>query len=179
MNDESKRLLEKYDVAGPRYTSYPTVPFWRVTPTQDQWVAHLRQSFAEAFEKQQGAALYIHIPFCEALCTFCGCNTRITKKRERGTPYIHSVLKEWDLYQDLLQLDRKIPVAEIHLGGGTPTWLKPDELKILMQGIIGKAELLPDAELSVEADPRVTTIDHLRALYDVGFSPSQPWHSGL
>ena len=67
MSDELKHLLEKYDVAGPRYTSYPTVPFWRVTPTQDQWIDHLKQSFADALFKGQGAALYIHIPFCEAL----------------------------------------------------------------------------------------------------------------
>ena len=170
MNEEFKALLEKYDVAGPRYTSYPTVPFWRDTPTQDQWIGFLQNSIKEAAVKQQGAALYIHIPFCEALCTFCGCNTRITKKRERGDPYVQSVIQEWQLYQDLLQLQKPLDIAEIHLGGGTPTWLKPEELRTLMQGIYARANILPNADLSLEADPRVTTFEHLQVLRDLGFN---------
>lgn len=163
----SSELLKKYNVPGPRYTSYPTVPYWDQTPTEQEWMRSIDQALNESAEKGVGAALYIHIPFCQSLCTYCGCNTRITRNRKVGDPYVTSVLKEWDLY--VSKLERRIPLTELHLGGGTPTFLAPEELERLMHGILEKADVLPEAEFSVEADPRVTTEEHLRTLAGLGF----------
>src|SRR2546422_570010 len=119
-------LLRKYSVPGPRYTSYPTVPHWEATPTADQWIASIAQSLNESLARGIGSSLYVHIPFCQSLCTYCGCNTRITRNRGVSAPYIATVLRELDLY--LKALDRPtIPVTEIHLGGGTPTFLSVEE----------------------------------------------------
>ncbi|MGZ3698926.1 MAG: oxygen-independent coproporphyrinogen III oxidase, partial [Bdellovibrionota bacterium] len=114
-----------------------------------------------------GAALYVHVPFCESLCTYCGCNTRITRNRKVGEPYIATVLKEWDLY--LSALGRDIVISELHLGGGTPTFLTAPELEQLVSGILSRARVSKGAEFSVEADPRVTTTEHLETLARQGF----------
>lgn len=161
-------LLRKYDVQGPRYTSYPTVPYWDNSPTEEQWLGFLKQELDQAIDRKSGAALYLHIPFCEALCTFCACNKIITKKHERAVRYIDNLHGEWSLYKKHLQ-PRRIPVSEIHLGGGTPTFLTPSELEMLLQPILADIDLLPEAELSFEADPRVTTEEHLAALAKLGF----------
>jgi oxygen-independent coproporphyrinogen-3 oxidase len=163
----SSDLLKKYNVPGPRYTSYPTVPYWAQTPTEAEWIGSIAKALDESERQGIGAALYIHIPFCESLCTYCGCNTRITRNRKVGHPYVETVLKEWDLY--LSRLGRSMSVSEIHLGGGTPTFLEPSELTELMEGILGKVKVSKDAEFSVEADPRVTRAEHLQALARLGF----------
>jgi oxygen-independent coproporphyrinogen III oxidase len=163
----SSEFLKKYNVPGPRYTSYPTVPYWTTSPTESQWIDSILQALDEGASRKVGAALYIHIPFCQALCTYCGCNTRITRNHAVGKPYVQTVIDEWKLY--LKRLGRTIPIEELHLGGGTPTFLAPDELLELMSGIIGAAKVVPGAEFSVEADPRVTTSEHLKALAGVGF----------
>lgn len=165
-------LLKKYNVPGPRYTSYPTVPYWDSNPTVDQWISSIDVALKESATQNVGAAVYIHIPFCQSLCTYCGCNTRITRNMEVGGPYVDTVLKEWDLY--LTRLERAdgknpLPISELHLGGGTPTFLSPGQLKRLIDGITSRARVMPDAEFSVEADPRVTTDEHLKALSELGF----------
>lgn len=132
MNSE---LIRKYNVAGPRYTSYPTVPYWDDSPSVEQWVAALKSALQESEAIGRGAAIYVHIPFCESLCTYCGCNTRITKKHERGIPYVKTLLREMELYMQALGRSSPIPVAELHLGGGTPTWLSAEELQMLMEGL--------------------------------------------
>jgi oxygen-independent coproporphyrinogen-3 oxidase len=164
MNSE---LLRKYNVPGPRYTSYPTVPYWSVTPTSEQWVESIVQALDEGSHAGVGAALYIHIPFCESLCTYCGCNTRITRNHGVGVPYVETVIREWELY--LEKLGKRVPIGELHLGGGTPTFLAVSELERLMEGVLSKATVLPGAEFSVEADPRVTRREHLAALAKFGF----------
>ncbi len=161
-------LLKKYNVQGPRYTSYPTVPYWEDHPDQQQWIEYLSKELNKSQTTGHGAAIYIHIPFCEQLCTFCACNKIITKKHERSNPYIKAVHQEWQIYLKELGRDR-IPVSEVHLGGGTPTFLTPDELKQLMGELLPHFDILAEAEMSFEADPRVTTPDHLQALYDLGF----------
>jgi oxygen-independent coproporphyrinogen-3 oxidase len=94
-------LTDKYNVAGPRYTSYPTVPYWNNdTFSSKLWKSSLIQSFNES-NTEEGISLYIHLPFCESLCTFCGCHKRITTRHELERPYIHAILKEWDLYLNL------------------------------------------------------------------------------
>lgn len=166
MNSE---LIKKYNVQGPRYTSYPTVPYWEKAPSVDAWVKSISDALKESEAIGRGAAIYIHIPFCEQLCTFCGCNTRITKKHERGVPYVESVIKELALYYKALNRIKPIPVAELHLGGGTPTWLSADELKMLMEGVFQYLAPIKGAELSFEADPRVTNSQQLAILYQLGF----------
>src|SRR5688500_17353923 len=129
MNSE---LLAKYDVRIPRYTSYPTVPEWHAAPTTPQWTASLQRALAQP---SATLSLYIHLPFCESLCTFCGCNTVITRDHGRSTPYISRVLRELDLYLQLVPLLRGRRLCEVHLGGGTPTFLSPEELAELADGL--------------------------------------------
>ena len=162
-------LLKKYDVPGPRYTSYPTVLYWERNPTPDEWVASLGAGLDEAEALGEGAAVYVHIPFCRSLCTYCGCNSRITQNRSVGLPYVKTVLKEWELYRRLLGRGKRIPLSEMHFGGGTPTYLSPSELDELISGILMHAERTPGAEFSIESDPRVTTPEHLETLARLGF----------
>jgi oxygen-independent coproporphyrinogen-3 oxidase len=160
-------LLEKYNTAVPRYTSYPTVPFWNETlPTQEKWKETVKQTFISKNETE-GISLYIHLPFCESLCTYCGCNTRITINHKVETPYINAVLKEWSMY--LALFGDKPHIKELHLGGGTPTFFNPIRLKQLIESILSSSVLCKDAELSFEAHPNNTSDEHLNSLYQLGF----------
>lgn len=160
-------LIQKYNVPGPRYTSYPTVPYWNDQAfSLELWQQTLKRAFDES-NASEGISLYIHLPFCESLCTFCGCHKRVTKRHEMEQPYIQAVLKEWDLYCQLLQ-DRPM-IKEIHLGGGTPTFFSAEHLAELIQGILAKAEIAPQHEFSFEGHPNNTTREHLQTLYDLGF----------
>lgn len=168
-------LLSKYDVAGPRYTSYPTVPCWDHPPSTRDWLDHLDRALQRAADHAagdaapRGAAVYVHVPFCRSLCTYCGCTTRITTKPV-GAPYVESVLSEWHLLLDALgRRDAPPPIAQLHMGGGTPTFLSGDELAWLIDGLGAHGAFVPDAELSLEADPRVTTADQLAVLALRGF----------
>lgn len=160
-------LTNKYNVPGPRYTSYPTVPFWDPeTFSSKAWVASFQKAFRES-NSNEGISLYIHLPFCESLCTFCGCHKRITKRHEVEVPYINAVLKEWKLYCGLLGQTPKI--KELHLGGGTPTFFSSENLKMLINGIFSYAHKCDGAELSFEGHPNNTSKVHLEALFEVGF----------
>lgn len=160
-------LVQKYNVPGPRYTSYPTVPFWDVnTFSGKKWEETVKKSF-HASNSMTGISLYIHLPFCENMCTFCGCHKRITKRHDVELPYIKSILKEWSLYRAMF--DEKPVIKELHLGGGTPTFFSPEHLVFLIEGILRHADKAPDAEFSFEGHPNNTTKEHLQALYDVGF----------
>jgi oxygen-independent coproporphyrinogen-3 oxidase len=159
-------LIAKYDVAGPRYTSYPTVPYWEATPSAAQWVERIGAALGEAGD--HGAALYLHIPFCRALCTFCGCNTRITRSHSIVTPYIQALLAELDLYRQQLRLAR-LEVGELHFGGGTPTFLTSEELESLLAGLFERIRARAGAVASIEVDPRVTTAEQLAILARYGF----------
>ncbi len=160
-------LIKKYNIAGPRYTSYPTVPYWDTTvPTTDQWLTSVRKSFDETNEKD-GISLYIHLPFCESLCTYCGCNTRITINHNVETPYIDAVLREWRMY---LKVFKGTPrIKELHLGGGTPTFFSAKNLEKLIDGILKEASVCNGAEFSFEAHPNNTSIEHLITLFKLGF----------
>lgn len=160
-------LIQKYNVPGPRYTSYPTVPYWDENNfTITDWKETLKQSFIES-NTSEGISLYLHLPFCESLCTFCGCNKRITKRHEVENPYIEALLKEWELYCELLP--KKPIVKEIHLGGGTPTFFTPENLERLITGIFTDAIKHNDYEFSFEGHPNNTTKKHLQKLFDLGF----------
>ena len=160
-------IIQKYNIPGPRYTSYPTVPYWSEEGiSKDQWKASVKRAFDESNDSE-GISLYIHLPFCESLCTFCGCHKRITKRHSVESPYIEAVLKEWNLYLELLG---GVPrVKEIHLGGGTPTFFSPENLDKLISGIMEKAERTENYEFSFEAHPNNTSEEHLMKLYELGF----------
>ena len=163
----SVSIVQKYNVPGPRYTSYPTVPYWEEEKFHlEDWKRTLLQSFKES-NATEGISLYIHLPFCESLCTFCGCNKRITKRHEVEDPYITAVIKEWKLYCDLFP--RKPIIKEIHLGGGTPTFFSPENLERLINGIFQYATKADEHEFSFEGHPNNTTKQHLQTLYDLGF----------
>lgn len=160
-------LVNKYNVAGPRYTSYPTVPYWDMDSfSLHQWKDSLKRSFDES-NTAEGLSLYIHLPFCESLCTFCGCHKRITKRHEVEFPYIKAVLNEWELYLNLL--GAKPVIKELHLGGGTPTFFSPDNLRFLISELLKTATLAEAYEFSFEGHPNNTTAEHLQVLYDLGF----------
>lgn len=165
MTDSS--LIKKYDVAGPRYTSYPTVPHWQNdTFDAQQWQNRLVDTF-NATNNDSGISLYIHLPYCESLCTFCACHKRITKNHAVELPYIEAVLKEWKMY--VAMFPSKPRIAEIHLGGGTPSFFAPETLQKLIEGILTDAEISPEHEFSFEGHPNNTTAEHLQTLYDLGF----------
>lgn len=163
----SYQLINKYNVAGPRYTSYPTVPYWNTdTFSSQNWKDSLRKSFEQS-NTNEGLSLYLHLPFCESLCTFCGCHKRITKRHEVEQPYIIALLKEWQLYLEVLDLKPKL--KELHLGGGTPTFFSPENLEFLVSELLKGVEVAKDYEFSFEGHPNNTTEAHLQTLFDLGF----------
>ena len=160
-----KNLIQKYNIPGPRYTSYPTVPFWdKEGIALEDWKRTTIKSFNES-NNLEGISLYIHLPFCESLCTFCACHKKITKQHGVEEPYIDTVLKEWDLYCDMFKVPPKI--KEIHLGGGTPTFFSSDNLRRLINGIFKRAEKFKDFEFSYEGHPNHTSEELLQTLYDL------------
>ena len=163
-----KQLIQKYNIPGPRYTSYPTVPFWDKEGISIQdWTSSFQKSFIKSNEKE-GISLYIHLPFCESLCTFCACHKIITKKHEKEEDYIQTLLKEWALYVALFP--QKAIIKELHLGGGTPTFFSSKNLKILIDGILELSCKHENHEFSFEGHPGNTTKEQLQTLFDLGFS---------
>lgn len=163
----SPKLIRKYNVPGPRYTSYPTVPFWDESGiSYHDWVASFQHSFSESNEKE-GISIYVHLPFCENLCTFCGCHKRITKRHEVEKPYIDAVLKEWQIYCSYFA--QRPNIKEIHLGGGTPTFFSSENLTRLIHGIMKDATRMENYEFSFEGHPNHTAEEQLQTLFDLGF----------
>lgn len=163
----AEQLQKKYTVAAPRYTSYPTVPYWDLAGFNvEAWKNIVHQTFTQS-NAAEGISIYIHLPFCENLCTYCGCNTRITKNHNVEEPYIRAVLAEWEMYLAIFK-DKPV-VKEIHLGGGTPTFFKARNLERLISDILKKVALHPEAAFSFEAHPANTSVDHLETLYNLGF----------
>ncbi len=159
-------LIQKYNVPGPRYTSYPAVPFWSSKSfTPDRW----RREVIHSASSDSHFSMYIHLPFCEKLCTFCGCHKRITKRHEVEDPYIDYVHREWAMYVDLM--DQDIYLSDLHLGGGTPTFFSPKNLSRLMDGLFRSSRVKrPDTvQYSFEGHPNNTTPEHLIHLYEKGF----------
>lgn len=166
MDSTVTALLHKYDLPVPRYTSYPTVPYWdKATINEQRW----KDAVVQTFLKEQGElCIYIHLPFCENLCTFCACNKRITVNHAVEDPYIATLLREWDMYRSILPSEPVI--REIHLGGGTPTFFSPENLVRLITHITGSAVTGPDHAFSVEVHPNYTTEAHIRQLQTTGFN---------
>lgn len=157
--------LKKYNYPVPRYTSYPTVPFWEPEMfTLKDYQNTLQSAF---WESSKEVSLYIHLPFCESLCTYCACNTRITKNHNVEGPYVDYLLKEWKLYLD--RLPEQPIIREIHLGGGTPTFFAPENLDRMLKGIMKEASLSADFQMSFEGHPANTTVQHLKTFKELGF----------
>lgn len=158
-------LVEKYNTPTPRYTSYPSVPYWGdVPPTPTVW----KQQLKITFHQHREISLYIHLPYCESLCTYCGCNKHITKNHKLELPYIESLLAEWKLYTEVLV--HKPVLRELHLGGGTPTFFHLENLERLITKILDTVEVPRGHDFSFEAHPNSTTYDHLQTLKKLGFN---------
>ena len=158
-------LLRRYNVPGPRYTSYPTAPAWRETYGASDYATIL----GERASSGAPLSLYVHLPFCERLCYFCGCTVVITGTRHGPEhPYLETLGREIDWVADRAGTGRK--VVQLHWGGGTPTYFAPDLLEALGRRILSRVPVAPDAELGVEVDPRVTSRAHLATLARLGFN---------
>ena len=157
-------LIKKYNVPGPRYTSYPPATQFTEELSVDTWLSKVRANN----ETSRDLSLYFHLPFCRSLCWYCGCNTVITTQQSQSEKYLTYLEKELSLLVPLLNPHRK--VVQLHFGGGTPTFLKPDEIRALGKIIHSYFPVARDAEAGVEIDPRRLTRDHVSALREAGFN---------
>ncbi len=157
-------LLEKYSRPGPRYTSYPTAPYFHTGFTEADWLQELQTSQ----DARRGLSLYVHIPFCDTLCYYCGCNMVATGDYDKAERYLKVLEQEMARVAALTHPQRR--VEQLHWGGGTPTYLKPADIRRLMDAIRSHFNLAPDAEMGCEADPRELTREHLVALRECGFN---------
>ena len=160
-------LINKYNQSVPRYTSYPTVPFWSDWDNNQAWQSVFTEQLAFISEKENGISIYLHLPFCESLCTYCACNKKITTNHAVEERYINAILKEWSLYKQLMPT--KPLIKAIHLGGGTPTFFSPSNLSRIISSVLDGATLDIDYAFSIEGHPNNTTKEHLQTLYDLGF----------
>jgi oxygen-independent coproporphyrinogen-3 oxidase len=159
-------LVSRYNQPVPRYTSYPTVPFWKGNSDKNRW----RQEFITAFNRhneKEGISLYLHLPFCESLCLYCGCNKKITTNHSVEEEYLDAILKEWKMYRQMME--HPPVIRELHLGGGTPTYFSPANLHRLVSTILSEAKLHPEYAFSIEGHPNNTSREHLDTLYALGF----------
>lgn len=160
----TKEIIQKYNVASPRYTSYPTILDWnRKSFSVDEFKKVFEQ---EEKGKHHSTSVYIHLPFCESLCTFCGCHKHITKQHSVEQPYVDALLKEWSMYEELN--GEPIKVNEIHLGGGTPTFFSAEQLERLLKPIVKSAD--KNGLFSVEGHPNHTSEKQLATLHKLGFN---------
>lgn len=158
-------LIRKFNIPGPRYTSYPPATHFTEEFDREQWNRHIESNNETA---DRDLSLYYHLPFCESLCWFCGCTTVITTKQDKSRVYLEYLEKEMDLMAEKIHPDRQ--VAQLHLGGGTPTFLTADEILKLGEMIHSRFKIRPDLEAGVEVDPRRLTEEKVRALAEVGFN---------
>ena len=161
-------LLRRYDVPGPRYTSYPTADRFVEAFREKDYIVALQQRKVLSATAVQPLSLYIHIPFCESLCYYCACNKIITKHHDRAAKYLQYLERELDLH--VQHLGRGQVVSQLHFGGGTPTFLSDEELVSLMQVLRARFEFAPDGEYSIEVDPRTVTPERLQVLWDIGLN---------
>ncbi|SKA14545.1 oxygen-independent coproporphyrinogen III oxidase [Sediminibacterium ginsengisoli] len=159
-------LLQRYNIPVPRYTSYPTVPHWQDGLDVNRWQSLVNERLTESGSRE-GISLYIHLPFCESLCTYCGCNKKISVSHHVEDRYILAVLKEWQLYRS--QMPEKPILRELHLGGGTPTFFSPENLELLLIPILDDVIIHEEHTFSFEGHPNNTTKEHLQKLYNLGF----------
>ncbi len=165
VNDD---LLRRYDVAGPRYTSYPTADRFVEAFAADDYARALQQRRSGPSATALPLSLYVHIPFCESLCYYCACNKIITKHHEKGAEYLRYLGREVDLHTAVIGTGQS--VSQLHLGGGSPTFLSDDELRALMTMLKRNFKLVPGGEYSIEVDPRTIDAARLDCLAELGFN---------
>ena len=164
----SAELLRRFDVSGPRYTSYPTADRFVEAFTDEDYGQALRQRRAGVAGQARPLSLYIHVLFCESLCYYCACNKIITKHHDRAEPYLRYLSREVDLHTAQLGVGQA--VTQLHLGGGTPAFLTDDELRELMAMLRRNFALAPGGEYAIEVDPRTVDVKRLDALAEMGFN---------
>jgi oxygen-independent coproporphyrinogen-3 oxidase len=157
-------LLKKYDRAGPRYTSYPTVPEWSDDFTGEKYMEALHNASAH----YEPLSMYVHVPFCRRRCYFCGCNTYVSSNSQKPDRYLTNVQREIKLVGKALGKRKRL--AQLHWGGGTPTFFSLEQIQSLFDAISSNFEFEPGAELAIEVDPRVTTSEQLDLLRSFGFN---------
>ena len=162
----SPELLRRFDVSGPRYTSYPTADRFVEAFSPEEYRIALAQRASDA--PAVPFSLYVHIPFCESLCYFCACNKLVTRHHDRAAPYLRYLGRELDLHTAALGLGQK--VTQLHLGGGSPTFLSDDELRSLMAMLGRGFNLVAGAEFAIEVDPRTVDAARLDTLAELGFN---------
>jgi oxygen-independent coproporphyrinogen-3 oxidase len=162
----TQEILDRYNVAGPRYTSYPTAPEWQDSFGPSDYERALKQS--NEARPIRPLSLYMHLPFCDRLCLFCGCNVVINKNHDVAIPYLEKL--EWEIDRLARQIDTSRPVVQFHWGGGTPTYLSASQLEHLFLYTKERFRFAPDAEIGIEVDPRVTREDQLITLRRLGFN---------
>src|SRR5258708_1674934 len=159
-----EELLARYNRPGPRYTSYPTAPVWN----DSFGPVDLEKTFEEAENAKTSVSLYMHIPFCESLCLFCACNVVIQKNKSVAPPYLDVLKREMERISHSISKSR--PVVQFHWGGGTPTYLTPEQIEDLFGFTREHFQFAPDSEIGIEVDPRVTSRQHLETLRKLGFN---------
>ena len=159
-----EEFVNRYNRPGPRYTSYPTAPVWTDSFGPNEY----ETAIALADQKRSPVSLYMHLPFCESLCLFCACNVIIRKDKSGTPPYLDILKKETAHIARGVSRDRQ--VAQLHWGGGTPTYLSPEQIEDLFSYTRERFTFAPDAEIGIEVDPRVTTREHLETVRRVGFN---------
>ena len=164
----SEDLLRRFDVSGPRYTSYPTADRFVESFPVDDYISALAGRATGVAGSATPLSLYVHIPFCENLCYYCACNKIITKHHDRAAPYLRYLSHEVDLHTAKLGLGQA--VSQLHLGGGSPTFLSDDELRELMSMLRRSFNLVPGGEYSIEVDPRTIDPSRLDTLAELGFN---------
>jgi oxygen-independent coproporphyrinogen-3 oxidase len=161
----SPDLLQRYDRPGPRYTSYPTAPLFNEAFGPTEYREQLRLASQRADEP---LSMYVHLPFCHERCTFCGCNVVISPRRGPEEDYLDTLERELELLAESLGPRRSL--NQLHWGGGTPTFLSPQQCERLFGAITSRFPLTAGAEVAIEVDPCVTTMDHLSTLARLGFN---------
>jgi oxygen-independent coproporphyrinogen-3 oxidase len=164
--DFDQELIKKYDKSGPRYTSYPTAPQFSAEYTEDSFKHCVKRSNMEVIPRP--LSLYVHIPFCDTVCFYCACNKIVTKNHSVTAEYLDLLNKEIQLLAPLFDSDREL--EQLHLGGGTPTFLNDEELMQLMRMIEEHFTIARDCEMSIEIDPRKVTNDTIKMLAEIGFN---------
>ena len=164
----SEELLRRFDVSGPRYTSYPTADRFVEAFTAADYKQALTLRRAGVAAAASPLSLYVHIPFCESLCYYCACNKIITKHHDRSAPYLNYLSREVDLHTKELGLGQA--VSQVHLGGGSPTFMSDDELRQLMAMLRRNFTFVPGGEYSIEVDPRTIDASRLDTLAELGFN---------
>ena len=163
--DRIEALLPRYAMEGPRYTSYPTAPVWGEGYGAEDFQQELAREDAAP---NDGLSVYVHVPFCRSLCHFCACNKVITRKEELAVQFLDTIERELDAVRAAVGAPR--PARQVHWGGGTPTYLTPDQVSRLHAAVTARFPTAEGAEVSIEVDPRVTTPEHVAALREAGFN---------